>query len=937
MSYAVLQLSDFPKGRWYLWLLAVYPRYQQLISARQSPAQALQQVIAEAETGNAVIPADLRSIIVAAANKLPLNNTQQRWLKYLDDVSRPLQDFTTEWEWLIELIALQGDTAVTPLPLQLSGSITAQAEIDVYHQTDASKDHQLAIAASQALVRFGLTGALVGGFGTGKVPLGALAGDFSGQGTLKAKLDLFFVAANNSTLAHTLPDIVVSMPDWWSLQQTLQFSQSASGPRRMQLSTLAEVKLSGELSFGRSYTRSFSNTHALAADLSVQADLGVSVNFAALQQGQFELLVERHSDGVLRLSLQRLAARERDFGLALNASLQINGADKVAARLLATLPGDAQLTEFRSKLAAWLDPYAMLQQEVATLLTQLDSTLLQQLLAVVFGLQSPEQVSALLQQRLSDLISNKLLARADVWTGDVQDIVTDSLTQLSNNWSLPPAVLQALQDAIVSKLGELRQKLATVLNELVTKLVTASQTKVLLPLAATGSQLEQAINNNSAVDLVRELNNWLTGYYQIRQNLAARISEISQKKLGLAIVSNWQSSQQQQTVTRFLIQADTPVSRILYQRCLHGQLEQLPVLLQQAQQQGSIADVWYQFDQLSKATRQVSVALDLFGLEFSWEKTVSRSLHFAVDQRGHIIAAASELQISERRKLLGERREANFASAEEWALVDGQALLNSELSFGYSYQEETLDQQDAEQFLHSLEQLALFAPGLQDRFFRLMQGPVASAQNQWRQVQINLLLDLSAPQMQRLLNTAPGAFRLALQLQIQAVQLLLPDFRRDDVARLAADYLQDESAMRTLGGKGTAQDLWQRGGEGSRKKIEPAERLIFDIARQAVQWEEFLHTLAQLRQYLQQPRELATTGQQQAYHATLQQLNERLAEAIYPWVDARDRATFDDRISWRFGALLQLICQSCGVAPADAVVLQVSMPTASGIQQTLLK
>lgn len=936
MSYAVLQRSDHPNEHWYLWLLAVYPRYQALVSAGTSPLQALQQVITDAQTGHSEIPADLRPIIVALANKLPMNDIQQRWFKYLDDLTRPLQDFTTEWEWLIELLALQGHAAVKPLPLQLSGSIAAQAEIDVYDQTDANKDHQLVIAASQVLVRFGLTGSLVGGFGTGKVPLGALAADFGGQSQLKAKLDLFFVAANHSTLAHTLPGILASMPDWGSLQQALQFSQSASGPRRMQLSTLAEVELSGELSFGHSYTRSFSNSHTLAADLSLQAELGVSVHFSALQQGQFELLVERHSNGVLRLSLQRLAAREWELGLALNASLQISGADKVAARLLANLPGDAKLSEFRSKLADWLDPYAMLQQEIATLLSQLDSAICKTLLEVVFDFQSPEQVSAMLQQRLSELISHQLLTRADLWTGDVQGIVTDSLAQLAGNWSLPPAVLQALQDAIVTKLNALRQKLSTVLNQWVTQLVTTGQTQVLQPLATVGDQLEQAINQNSVVDLVRELSHWLTRYAQLRQDLAARISEISQKKLGLAILSNWQSSQQQQTVTRFLLQADTPVSRMLYQRCLQGRLADLPILLQQAEQQGSIADVWYQFDQINKASRQVGVALDLLGLGFSWEKTVSRRLHFAVDQRGHIIAAAAELLISERRKLLGEQREANFASAEEWALVDGQALLNSELTFGYSYQEETLDQQDAEQFLRSLEQLALFAPGLRERFFRLMQGPVASAQNQWRQVQINVLLDLSAQQIQLLLNTAPTAFRRALQLQIQAVQLLLPDFKRDDVARLAAEYLQDENAMRTVGGKGMAPDLWQRGGEGSRHKIEPAERLIFDIARQAVQWEAFVQTLARLRQYLQQPA-VTTTSQQQAYQAMVQQLNAQLAQAIYPWVDARDRATFDDRISWRFGALLQLICQSCGVVPTDVLVLQISMPAPSPMQQVLLK
>jgi len=850
---------------------------------------------------------------------------ENKLLNLLLDFSKPLKDFTPEWEYQTELLAKDAElnTQAAAVPLSLSGQAKVLAELDVYNKADAANDHQLEIRLSQALVRLGLDGVLSTNFGTGTVPLANGSWGVSGKTEQKASCDLFFTAPEQEDLIQALPKAISALPKWADLDAALQQLSEPYAPQRTCLTLAGSVEATTELSLGQQLIRNFDKAGADANAPGVQLKVAATLTSSLLLSGSFELILTKLSATALEVKLTRTKAHEKQMGLTLGASLKVTGAEQLAEKLLTETPNPAPLL---IKLKQLANPYALIQEKVKTRLSTVGNTLLVQLGSLLFNLTEPDEVKTELQNYLQQQITDLLSKYFDPWQAASPQLTDKLVASLTSQ----PELQQKLSSLLAPELDQLttniRQDLQQQLVQWANQVIL--QQAVLKQLEAVGLKLQDLVTLPTALQAVlTRSQNWLTLYSQKRQALAEAISKASERQLGLSFMTSVQQNHQSHTLCSFVVSQSSAISRALFKSCLKGQLKFLPELLKGAMTEGSISQVEYLFNQQFSQTTTTSLTFDLFGFELSWQKIVSYGAVFGVDMHGHVIAAKSTADITARFKWLGEQREASLTSIEE--LIDAQSAPRPQgsMSLSYSYSEEKLEADDATEFFNSLVAAGLASQGLNSRALALLDLGSARQQNSWRNVELNLALQLSTDQLFSLVEQSPDqVFSTACAIQFEVAGLIVPWWTTNKYYDKYANWTQNPAALRTLAKSNTAPNFI--GLDSGGVTVRDYEKLIWQVARSADGWEKYLQQLKKIRQSFQTPAGLS--------YEQLQQISKEMSTALSRWVVAID-AINKDRISWRIAALVRLLCYSCDLDPLQVTVLEIKQKTTNGIQQLLLK
>ncbi|EGM79660.1 hypothetical protein Rhein_0120 [Rheinheimera sp. A13L] len=845
---------------------------------------------------------------------------ENKLLNLLLDFSKPLKDFTPEWEYHTELlakdIALETDAAA--VPLSFSGQATVQAELDVYNKADAATDHQLEIRLSQALVRLGLDGMLNTNFGTGTVPLANGSWGLSAKSEQKASYDLFFAAPELEDLIQVLPKAISALPTWADLNSALQQLNEPYAPQRISLALTGSVEATAELSLGQQLIRNFTKAGADANAPGVQLKVAATLSSSLLLSGAFELILTKLNATELEVKLTRTKAHEKQAGLTLGGSLKVTGAEQLAEKLLTETTDPEPLLEQLKQLA---NPYALLQDKVKTRLSEVENPLLVQLGALLFNLTEPEDVNAELQNYLQLQITDLLSKHFDPWQADSPQLINKLVASLTAQPELQQKLSTLLTPELNKLTTEVRQNLQQQLEQWAKQVI--EQPQLLKKLDAAGLKLQDLVTLPTPLQAVlKRSQNWLTSYGQKRQALAQAITEASERQLGLSFMASVQQNNQSQTLCSFVVSQSSAISRALFKSCLTGQLKSLPELLKEALAEGSISQVEYLFKQQFSQTTTTGLTFDLFGFELSWKKVVSYGAVFAVDMHGHVVAAKSTADISARFKFLGEQREASLTSIEE--LIDAQSAPRPQgsLTFSYSYAEDNLKVKEATEFFNSLVAAGLASQGLNSRALALLDLGSARHQNNSNKVELNLTLQIATAQLFSLVEQNPKRlFETACAIQFEVAEQLVSWWKDDKCYETYSDWTQNTAKLRKLADTNTHPKFLV-------KRLKDEEELIWEVARCADGWEKYLQQLKIIRQSFQTPAGLS--------YEQLQQISKEMSTALSRWVVTKD-AFNKNRISWRMAALARLLCHSCRLDPLQVTVLEIKQGTTKTLQHSLLK
>lgn len=855
--------------------------------------------------------------------KSHLSVTDQDKEFLLTTLSQPLKDFTPEWEFQTEMTSLAGTLkSVASLPVDLTGSVKINAEIDVYNKEDAAKDHQLHIRLSQAMVRFGLEGQLTAGFGTGQLPLANGQFSLSSSAKMKALFDLFFAAPEQSDLIAALPLALKAIPQWGDLDSAWKAMTDPYAPMRMAMVVDGTVEAGAEVQLGKQLTKTFSSASALTADLSLHADLGVKLNVSTLLSGQFELSVTKVDNGALQLKLVKSHSNELQAGLELGASIKIEGSEHLAEKFLANTPDP---DDFVKKLQQLASPYEQLQNIVSKQLDQHSNTVLKQLAAVLFNLKEPDEVNKELESYLQQQITLLLTEHFDPW----QNKTATQADKVIQSLHLPAAAQAKLTQLLRPSLQDIMTKVKDALNlelkQWAEQLMKLEPPQLMNTLDALGLKIEATLKLPAqTARLIKDAIELLTRYNQKRKELADVITGLSKRQLGLTWMASHHNKNQQQTLCSFRINQNTAVSAALYNCCLSGQLKYLPALLRRAKNEGSVSQVEYLLEQLFSGSKTMGLSIDLFGIELSWKKLVTSTVYFDVDLQGHIVAARLKSEITSRYTLFGEQRVAGLISSEELlsTLQDGEHI--GSLSLNYSYKEKKLDIKDAREFFDSLVLTELAAPGLTQRALSKLNMTTTRGQNSRRNIEINLALMVPSSDFIDMSQQSPDtAFDQACAIQFKVAGQLLPAWKEDKLYTKYADLTQNRKKLREFVEKVKPRGIDERG-----KEQEEVVRRTRIIARGAAKWESYLAELKKLQRYRH-------SGFATVPKDDLKAVNKSMTKLLSSWVSAKDFGT-DDQITWRLAALITLICQSCNLVPSQVVVLELK-ETGQDAKHFLLK
>lgn len=846
-----------------------------------------------------------------------VTQNESKLLNLLLDFSKPLKDFTPEWEYQTELLAKDKTltTKAAAVPLSFHGKVKVQAELDVYNKADAATDHQLEIRLSQALVRLGLDGVLSTSFGTGTVPLANGSWGLSAKSEQKASYDLFFVAPDHEDLIQVLPKAISALPKWADLDAALQQLSEPYAPQRICLTLTGSIEATTELNIGQQLIRNFTKAGADAHTPGVQLKVAATLSSSLLLSGAFELILTKLNATELEVKLTRTKAHEKQAGLTLGGSLKVTGAEQLAEKLLTETTDPEPLLEQLKQLA---NPYALLQEKVKTRLSTAQNLVLVQLSSVLFNLAETDEVQAELQNYLQQQIADLLSKYFDPWQADSPQLVDKLVASLTAQPELQQKLATLLTPELKQLTTEIRHNLQQQLEQWAQQVI--EQPQLFKKLDAAGLKLQDLLVLPVPLPAVlKRSQDWLTLYGQKRQALAEAITQASERQLGLSFMTSIQQDNQSQTLCSFVVSQSSAISRALFKSCLIGQLKSVPELLKEALAEGSINQVEYLFKQQFSQATTTGLTFDLFGFELSWNKVVSYGAVFAVDMYGHVVAAKSTADISARFKFLGEQREASLTSIEQ--LIDAQSAPRAQgsLTFNYSYSEEKLKADDATEFFNSLVAAGLANQGLNSRALALLDLGSVRQHNSWRNVALNLALQISTDQLFSLVEQNPKQqFETACAIQFEVADQLVPWWKNDKCYETFSDWTQNTAKLRKLAGTNTQPKFLA-------KRLKDEEELIWEVARCADGWEKYLHQLKIIRHSFQTPAGLS--------YQQLQHISKEMSTALSRWVVTKD-ALNKNRISWRMAALARLLCHSCRLDPLQVTVLEIKQPS---LQHSLLK
>lgn len=554
-----------------------------------------------------------------------------------------------------------------------------------------------------------------------------------------------------------------------------------SGFRRVLVNGSGSIQFAGGVGIG--YAASFERdvptpdgTEALSAAAKLDGSLDVSFN----HQGSFRYKIEKDPSGHLLVRVERASGSKRAVELDLDASLQIDGLDRVADHYARAFFKDPE--GLLDTLQQWTRPGDRLVDVLAK--KDWNQPAVKQIGALLLGEATAKELSAAGVDKLKTLLAGEINQELPFWSLDSDVLARKILERIAGRLGLGAELGQTLeknlQDVLVKRIDQVREELQDKVQSVLDK-TTDLGTELLDPLEHVGIEVkalrEQA--NATATELLEPVIAYLKRYEQIRLRVLNALKQTARFKLGMSLGASLSRSREDEALLSFRVREVDENTRAVHRAFLLGRLGQAWSEFDAARESGAIDQVNGLFSYLSRRERKTSFALH-FGEFGSIERTrvKAEEVHFQVDPSGNILAATAKLsQEAVVNAFHVERSIGVVGSYDLVAALRDPAQIPSPLAFNIAYEDKKLREKELRQFLESLEDERigerLLAPGAADtaldRYAELLQQHGLSK----AQGRVDLSIPVSLADLAPLVDAGSGIGNAAIRQRAIDVQLRL--------------------------------------------------------------------------------------------------------------------------------------------------------------------
>jgi len=668
----------------------------------------------------------------------------------------------------------------------VGGSAHAKISVTSFGSASPPKDWGGDLNQGRALQELALAGKVaINGSGRGAWSVANFnaSASVSSQGSIRIYHEYVADTARIAALATSSTNFAFPW-DLEGLSNQLR-APAETGFRKVRVNGSGSIQLAGGVGVG--YAASFEKdvpvpggTEALSADARVDGSLDVSFS----HEGSFSYTIERVSakdaEPVLQVRLERDSGSARSVALNLDASLQIDGLDRIGDRYARTFFKDPQ--QLLDKLQKWTRPGDLLADAFAK--KDWNNPAMKEVGLLLLGESTAKELSDLAVGKLKTILAREVNQHFPFWDIDSATLAGQLLARvrerLGLGGDLGQKLEQALRDALVKRIDQVRGDLKGQVQKLLDEADNIG-TELLDPLEHVGIEVkdlrEQA--NVTATRLLTPVIDYLKRYEQIRLRLLDAIQQTARFKLGMNVSASLTRSRQDNVLLSFRIAEVNANTRAVHRAFVLGRLVHAWTEFRAAVDAGHIQQVEGEFSYLTKRERKFGFALhfgDFGGIERTRVK--AEQVQFKVDPSGNILAAATSLSQKAVVSAFHVQRSIGvIGSYDLVAALHDPGQVPSPLAFNIGYEDKKLRAKELRQFLESLEDsrvsTPLLTPGATDaaitRYKQLLEQHGLGDRTAGR---VDLALSVSLNDLMQLLKARD---RLGdAEIARQAVQVQLP-------------------------------------------------------------------------------------------------------------------------------------------------------------------
>lgn len=700
-------------------------------------------------------PADdpINAAMTAAATSAPavqklLNEAPWKYLLQLKGnpaqlEPRTLADLTDTLDYPVSKAASAQPIEAGDTTLTFGAKAQASASVGVLTQASSLVARQLAVPASDALLRFQLA-ANFGAQGAATLPFEGGSASASGNVGAGVILDALYQWPATRTVADALVYAVGNLVAPWNLADVDAHLARADagairGLRRLEQKATGSMVFAGSLAVGRTWAYDGQGFAAGMGELNANLSANLSLDVSWKRQGTFDFSVQRDADGSVVVEVTRDRGEADTFGLNLGADLSIKGTAQVVQPIVdRLLPDDANLM---ADLQKWSAP----GQELAdALIAKLgaQNPFWGQLASYLLGVTSNTALVDELQPLLTAAIQHSANRLIPFWgqinnPALVQQLAKDALTELGLQSDVIEPLIQPLiaplQNAVTQLQADLQAKLAQLVLE-----GKAALAAKLAPLNAIGENVQALVAkvDDAATTLLVPVIKLLSRYESARKQVMDAVAAANDIKVGLALrVSRSRTLEQQSDLVVRFRAPGAARAQLIYRALMLGRLDTVGALWSDAIAAHEVDAPSGTFTTTISRERALDLSVYFGDHIVDWSQTGTSAVKVSVDASG-MVAIGSQARFGDESvaKAGGTTDAANFRGTIDvaTALATPGSTLPLTFAFGLTYADTNMKLADLKNYVTSLisrsQPVALLDQAAVEQAFARLDETIGNAQ-----------------------------------------------------------------------------------------------------------------------------------------------------------------------------------------------------------------
>lgn len=836
----------------------------------------------------------------------------REWWAQVDDRVKDLLEPIASLESQIVWHMLERDTNVVLVPLPIGSArfkagLQASAQVERI-EADESAAMGIVLLPEHAMLRIGIEGGLHAEM-SGSGSSGFLIANLRGKGSAQLDLDYLFSHPRRHFVVQGLADSLPHIPPPYDLEAIAEAREKRLEAITISAEGMADVGL--DVSGGQVWGTQFSvDAPGTSSIHTIGLSTGLSAGFTANLRlaGSFNVIVRPTVDGPVFVQLKREVDRNAATTINVGAQVGITGLDGLGLELTRSFLPDAEglITE----LGGFLDLGAKLK---AVLDDHLDlGGLSAEAVKLLSGGGTAEDLAAEIRSAAEAAANQTVAGLLGEGGSRVGELVSGIAARLGLDAGSSDVLGSIVTPALETAIDAIEQELADLVGTWGGK-AESELTSLLSPLEAVGEKVDALVTGlQSDVNTVLvPLLEFLNRYQRIRRKIVTALEGAARVKIGVSLSHALATSRASELMLEMLIDPEDHQASAAYAQLITGSFSRA-VELGRAGGQG-VTILGGTLEERVSVKQRLDFNLSIGSLSLSTQKLLSHDFAATYDAAGNVVAVRSSTDL---RKVVNgwrEQREVRFVSAFELAdAVATNSLLSAAVTI--SHRDEELHRRELEQWLGSLEDVGLLAPGATERALVRFDQLGDSANRRFFKAQLAVALPLEPSEFSTLFTFDRET--IAARAVVHQLQ-----------ARFSGEREKGEfiAFMRELGSGSqwipTVLEVGRRGAlavHGSNPGHPPHLLMIAQfMGKRAI---ELADTMVEIRNALREPLP-KNDGQLRRLH----RLNKRLQGAVSSWLPQRGLigGMLTERLRFETTAFLGLLIELTNGAASPRHLLPV--------------